>query len=43
MFDIYNQYCDENGFIKKELSDGTAHINNPIYINQFIIINNIRL
>jgi len=43
MFDIYNQYCDENGFIKQELSDGTAHINNPIYINEFIISNNISI
>jgi hypothetical protein len=35
-FDIYNKYTDENGYLKKELSDGNVHIGNGIYINNFI-------
>lgn len=35
-FDVYDKYTDENGFLKKELSDGHVHINNPIYVTQFI-------
>ncbi len=35
-FDIYNDYIDENGFLKKELSDGCVHIKNGIYISKFI-------
>jgi hypothetical protein len=35
-FDIYDKYIDENGFLKKELSDNTVHINNSLYINNFI-------
>lgn len=35
-FDIYNNYADENGFLRKDLSDGNVHINNGIYINNFI-------
>lgn len=29
-FDIYNNYTDKNGFLKKELSDNDVHINNGI-------------
>lgn len=35
-FDIYNNYIDENGFLKKDLSDGNLHIKNGIYISNFI-------
>jgi hypothetical protein len=35
-FDIYNYYTDENGFLRKDLSDGNVHIRNGIYINIFI-------
>ena len=35
-FDIYNNYSDENGFLRKDLSDGCVHINNGVYISNFI-------
>ena len=35
-FDIYNNYIDENGFLRKDLSDGNVHIGNAIYISEFI-------
>jgi len=35
-FDIYNNYTDEKGFLKKDLSDGNVHIHNGIYITKFI-------
>lgn len=35
-FDIYNNYIDENGFLKKDLSDDNVHIKNGIYISNFI-------
>ena len=35
-FDIYNNYIDETGFLRKDLSDGTVHIGNGIYISIFI-------
>ena len=35
-FDIYNNYTDENGFLKKSLSDGYVHIRDGIYITNFI-------
>ena len=40
-FDIYNNYIDENGFLRKDLSDGNVHIGNGIYINNFIKDNNL--
>jgi hypothetical protein len=40
-FDVYDKYIDNNGFLKKELSDGHVHINNGVYINNFIIENNL--
>jgi len=35
-FNIYNNYCDENGFLKREFSAGNVHINNPLFIEEFI-------
>jgi len=40
-FDIYNNYIDENGFLRKDLSDGKVHIGNGIYISNFIKENNL--
>ena len=34
-FDVYDKYTDENGFLKKELSDGNVHISNGHYISEF--------
>lgn len=36
-FDIYENYADKNGFLKKDLSDGDVHIKNGKYISRFII------
>ena len=35
-FDVYNNYIDKNGFLRKDLSDGNVHIKNGIYISNFI-------
>jgi len=35
-FDIYNNYIDKNGFLRKDLSDGNVHIANGVYISNFI-------
>ena len=40
-FDIYNHYIDENGFLRKDLSDGNVHIRNGVYITNFIKENNL--
>jgi len=40
-FDIYDKYIDENGFLRKELSDGLVHIMDGVYITNFINENNI--
>ena len=36
-FDVYNSYCDNNGYLNKKLSDGNVHIANGIFIKKFII------
>ena len=35
-FDIYDNYCDKNGYLIKDLSDGNVHIINSYYISEFI-------
>lgn len=35
-FDIYNHYTDENGFLRKDLSDDNVHIRDGTYITNFI-------
>ena len=40
-FDVYNNYIDENGFLRKDLSDNNVHIRNGVYINHFIKENNL--
>lgn len=34
--DVYDSYCDKNGFLDKELSDGNVHINSQIHLEKFI-------
>jgi len=40
-FDIYDNYIDENGFLRKDLSDDNVHIREGEYITNFINDNNI--
>jgi hypothetical protein len=40
-FDIYDKYIDENGFLRKDLSDGNVHIRYGWYITKFIYDNDI--
>lgn len=35
-FDVYDLYCDKDGFINKKLSDGNVHIDKGIYLQQFV-------
>jgi hypothetical protein len=35
-FDIYDKYIDEKGFLRKDLSDGTVHIRDGVYIREFL-------
>ena len=35
-FDIYDHYTTENGFLRKDLSDGIVHIRDGIYIEDFV-------
>jgi len=39
--DVYDEYCDEKRFLKRELSDYNIHINNPIFIHNFLLKNKI--
>ena len=35
-FDIYNESCDEEGFLKKEFSDGNVHLMNTTHSTEVI-------
>lgn len=35
-FDVYNHYSDDDGFLRKEFSDGNVHIKNGIFLQNFI-------
>jgi len=34
--DVYDKYADENGFLRKDMSDGKVHIRNGVHISNFI-------
>jgi hypothetical protein len=34
--DVYNDYADKYGFLQKELSDNMIHIQDPVYIREFV-------
>jgi len=40
-FDIYDNYTDENGYLRKDLSDGLNHIEDSTYLINFIKENNL--
>ena len=35
--DVYDKYCDADGFINSELSDKNVHIKDPIFIKDFLV------
>lgn len=35
--DIYNYYADENGFLNLDLSDGWVHIDDELYLKNYLI------
>ena len=39
--DVYDKYINENGFLRKDMSDGICHIKNKIYVKEFINNNKI--
>jgi lysophospholipase L1-like esterase len=36
-FDVYHHYVDDQGFLKRELSDGHVHIAEGVHLNDFIL------
>lgn len=36
-FDVYDHYCDSNGFLRKDLSDGNVHIRDGRYLKRFLV------
>jgi|TARA_R100000081_G_C4820201_1_gene179162 hypothetical protein len=40
-FNVYDKYTDENGFLRKDMSDGICHLKNKIHVKNFIIKNQI--
>ena len=41
LYILMKNYIDENGYLRKDLSDGNVHIGNGIYISNFIKENNL--
>jgi hypothetical protein len=39
--DIYDKYIDENGFLRKDCSDGIVHIDNGKFIDEFLVKNDL--
>lgn len=39
--DVHDAYADSNGFLKKELSDGNVHIQNPVHLIAALKFHNI--
>lgn len=39
--DVYDKYCDDDGFLRDELSHSVMHIGNPVYLIEFL--NNLNL
>jgi hypothetical protein len=37
--DVYDKYADQDGFLRKELSDNRVHIADPRYIIEFLKFN----
>jgi hypothetical protein len=35
-FDIYEAYCDKEGFLQRNLSDGIVHITNGTYLEEYL-------
>ncbi len=35
-FDVYDKYADNNGFLRKDLSDSNVHIRNSVHTQNFI-------
>lgn len=36
-FDVYHEYVNERGYLNPEFSDKNCHINNPIFMREFLL------
>lgn len=39
--DVYEKYCNEEGYLNKQLTDGSVHMKNEIHLKNFLIENKI--